>query len=98
MLWFICSQNILGTYGMYNLYGSSHDDVRICVRITNEVQDRPFIMVVNILGVSISGFIQASLSKFQGLLKDFSRLSYSFQRLKVMKNPDLSIKILLWKC
>ena len=28
-------------------------------------------------------FIQASLCKFQGLFKDFSRLSYSFQELKV---------------
>ena len=53
------------------------------MRNTNEVQDRHFIMVVNILGVSISGFIQASLSKIQGLFKDFSRLSYSFQGLKL---------------
>ena len=31
----------------------------------------------------ITGFIQGSLSKIQGLFKDFSRLFYSFQRLKV---------------
>ena len=30
--------------------------------------------------------------------KDFSRLSYSFQGLKVNENPDLSVKILLQKC
>ena len=30
-----------------------------------------------------SGFIQASLSKIKGLFKDLSRLSYSFQGLKV---------------
>ena len=35
---------------------------------------------VSLLG---SGFIQASLSEIKGLFKDFSRLSYSFQRLKV---------------
>ena len=28
-------------------------------------------------------FIQASMSKIQGFFKDFSRLSYSFQGLKV---------------
>ena len=33
------------------------------------------------------------MSKIQGLFKDFSRLSY-----KIMKNPDLSVKILLPKC
>ena len=31
----------------------------------------------------LSGFIQASLSKIQGLFKDFLRLSYSFQGVKV---------------
>ena len=30
-----------------------------------------------------TGFIQASLSKIQGLFKDFLRLSFSFQGLKV---------------
>ena len=44
-----------------------------------------------------TGFIQASLSKIQGLFKDFSRLSYSFQGLKVYENPDLSVKTLLQK-
>ena len=34
-------------------------------------------------GTALSGFIQASRSKIQGLFKDFSRLSYSFQGLKV---------------
>ena len=29
------------------------------------------------------GFIQGSLSKIQGLFKDFSRIFYSFQGLKV---------------
>ena len=36
--------------------------------------------------------------KIQGLFKDFSKLSYSFQGLKVYENPDLSVKILLKKC
>ena len=31
---------------------------------------------------SSSGFIQANMSKIQGLFKDFSRLSYTFQGLK----------------
>ena len=31
----------------------------------------------------LSGFTQASLSKIGGLFKDFLRLSYSFQGLKV---------------
>ena len=30
--------------------------------------------------------------------KKFSRLSYSFQGLKVQKNPDLHVKILFFKC
>ena len=42
-----------------------------------------------------AGFIQAGLSKIQGLLKDFRTV---FQRLKFMKNTDLSVKILLQKC
>ena len=45
-----------------------------------------------------SGFLQASMSKIQGLFNDFSRLSYSFQGLKVYDNPELSVKILLQKC
>ena len=45
-----------------------------------------------------SRFIQASLCKIQGFFKDFSRLSYSFQGLKVMKNPDLHVKIIFLKC
>ena len=44
------------------------------------------------------GFIQGSLSKIQGLFKDFPRLFYSFQDLKVEKNTDGSVKILLQKC
>ena len=45
------------------------------------------------------GFIQGSLSKIQGLFKDFSRLFYSFQGLKVSGgNTDRSVKILLQKC
>ena len=31
---------------------------------------------------AITGFIQASMSKIQGLFKDFSRIFYSFQGLK----------------
>ena len=45
-----------------------------------------------------TGFIQANLNKIQGLFKDFSSLSYSFQGLKVTKNPELSVKLLLQKC
>ena len=49
--------------------------------------------------VSMSGFIQAGLSKIQGLLKDFLRLPTVFQGLKFMKHihVDLSVKILLQK-
>ena len=43
---------------------------------------------------ALTGFIQASLSKIQGL----PRLSYSFQGLKVYENPDLSVKVLLQRC
>ena len=43
-------------------------------------------------GSYITGFIQAGLSKIQGLLKDFPTV---FQGLKFMKNTDLSVKILL---
>ena len=32
--------------------------------------------------IGVTGFIQASLGKVQGLFKNFSRLSYSFQGLK----------------
>ena len=32
--------------------------------------------------MQVSGFIQVSLSKIQGLFKDFSRLFYCFQGLK----------------
>ena len=39
-----------------------------------------------------TGFIQASLSKIQGLFKDFSRLSYSFQGLKFEKILILVLK------
>ena len=39
-----------------------------------------------------TGFIQASLSKIQGLLKDFPAV------FKFMKNTDLSVKCLLQKC
>ena len=42
-----------------------------------------------------AGFIQASLSKIQGLLKDFPTV---FKDLKLKKNTDLHVKILLWKC
>ena len=46
-------------------------------------------------GPDKTGFIQAGLSKIQGLFKDFPTV---FQRLKFMKNTDLSVKILLQKC
>ena len=39
--------------------------------------------------IAITGFIQAGLSKIQGLFKDFLRFSYSFQGLKYIKNTDL---------
>ena len=45
-----------------------------------------------------TGFLQANLSKIQGLFKDLLRQSYSFQGLKVYENPDLRVKILLQKC
>ena len=48
--------------------------------------------------ISYAWFIQASMSNIQGLFKDFSKPSYSFQGLKVYENPTLSVKILLQKC
>ena len=43
----------------------------------------------------ISGFIQASLSRIQVLLKDFFTV---FKDQNFMKNTDLRVKILLQKC
>ena len=42
-------------------------------------------MLINVFDTqtAFTGFIQASLSQIQGLFKDFSRLSYTFQGLKV---------------
>ena len=51
-----------------------------------------------ILRLTFTEFIQASMSKIQGLFKDFSSLCNSFQGLKLMKNTDLSVRILLQKC
>ena len=42
-----------------------------------------------------TGFIQASTSKIQGLLKASLTV---YKDLKLMKNTDLSIKIILQKC
>ena len=39
--------------------------------------------------LGLAGFIQASLSKIQGLLKDFPTV---FKDLKFMKNTDISNK------
>ena len=39
--------------------------------------------LVYFMELSLTGFIQASLSKIQGLFKEFSKLFYSFQGLKV---------------
>ena len=51
------------------------------------------------LGIKIvSGFIQASLSKIQGLFKDFLKTFLLFSRTELMKNIDLHVKILLRKC
>ena len=41
-------------------------------------------------------FIQASLSKIQGLFKDFSKPILQFSRTNSLK-PDLSVKIVLQK-
>ena len=49
----------------------------------------------HIVRISHAGFIQASLSKIQGLLKAFPIV---FKDLKLMKNTDLSVKIQLQKC
>ena len=43
----------------------------------------------------ITGFIQASMSKIQGLLKATPTI---FKDLKLMNITDLSVKILLQKC
>ena len=45
-----------------------------------------------------AGFIQASISKIQGLFKAFEAFPTVFKDLKLMKNTDLSVKILLQKC
>ena len=45
--------------------------------------------------IGLSGFIQASMSKIQGLLK---ATPTAFKDLKLMKNTYLSVKILLQKC
>ena len=42
-----------------------------------------------------TGFVQASMSKIQGLLRTSESLSNSFQGFKVNENTDLSVKILL---
>ena len=52
----------------------------------------PLSVLSLVLSGPVTRFIQASLSKIQGLFKDFSILSYGFQGLK-----DLSVKILLLK-
>ena len=44
---------------------------------------------------SKSGFIQASMSRIQGLLQASPTV---FKGLKLMKNTDLSVQILLQKC
>ena len=41
------------------------------------------LLCMGIITYPYSGFTQASISKIQGLFKDFSSLSYSFQGLKV---------------
>ena len=44
-----------------------------------------------------TGFIQASMSKIQGLFKDFLKSLQQIQGLKVNEKSDLSVKILLQK-
>ena len=44
---------------------------------------------------TFTGFIQASLSKIQGLIKDFP---IDFKDNKFMRNTDLSVKCPLQKC
>ena len=44
---------------------------------------------------SFTGFIQTSMSKFQGLLKASPTV---FKDLKLMNNTDRSVKIILQKC
>ena len=58
------------------------------------LQENQFINMESLIISAISGSIQASLSKIKGLLKD----SYSFQGLKIMKNTDFRVRILLQKC
>ena len=43
-------------------------------------------LLPNYYQLPCTGFIQPSLNKIQGLFKDFLRLSYSFQGLKVYEN------------
>ena len=46
-----------------------------------------------------SGFIQASMRKFQGLFKGFKKASPTvFKDLKLMKNTDQSVNFFLQKC
>ena len=47
---------------------------------------------------TITGFVQASMSKIQGLFKDFYKPLQQFQGLNANENTDLSVKSLLQKC
>ena len=47
------------------------------------VSTLPDMFLFNTPEYTLTGFIQGSLSKIQGLFKEFSRLFYSFQGLKV---------------
>ena len=54
-----------------------------------------FIMLISvIMPTVVAWFIQANISKIQGLSRT-SQEYPSFQGLKFMDNPDLSVKILL---
>ena len=57
------------------------------ITLIRQVHLFPEIAIYNNLLGGLSGFIQASMSKIQGLFKD----------LKLMKNTDLCVKILLQK-
>ena len=69
-------------------FNKIHDSLNIKILLlTIKHKYGPAHEILVLINYFISVFIQASLSKIQGLLKDFSRLSYTFQGQKVYEKP-----------
>ena len=72
-----------------------HANKHVGHTISDELSLAPYaLMETSFCSWVLPGFIRASLSKIQGLFKDFLKLSYSFEGLKVYENPDFSVKTL----